>query len=85
MNSNINKLVIENQEINNNLINYKIASNVNRQQSNNNFTEFTTTTTTTTPTPTPTPTTTIRKGGALRTQHLGCVSRTFGVVWTQSS
>ena len=43
LNSNINKLVIENQEINNNLINYKIASNVNRQQSNNNFTEFTTT------------------------------------------
>ena len=43
MNSNINKLVIENQEINNNLINYKIASNVNRQQNNNNIKEFTAT------------------------------------------
>jgi len=41
LNSNINKLVEMNAEMNTNLINYKIANNINTVRSNNNFTDFT--------------------------------------------
>jgi len=41
LNSNINKLVEMNAEMNTNLINYKIANNINTVRSNNNFIDFT--------------------------------------------
>ncbi len=41
LNSNINKLVEMNAEMNTNYINYKIANNINTVRSNNNFTDFT--------------------------------------------
>jgi len=41
LNSNINKLVEMNAEMNTNHINYKIANNINTVRSNNNFTDFT--------------------------------------------